>query len=271
MPLTSTPLASTFTPTFIPSTADVDRYQRLRGRARDLNSRIVKTVPREAIQQVAEALGRLHQGVLVFDSVDESNVLMDCCLFDWIRAGKNLIEKYLENHPPAPGSTEHELLEAYLQAKYRVAVPQSRVPGAGAYFLDLLSGEELFIMDIGLSQIPTQLAYATRTIPLGRFWMTGGAVLPTGSEAIKTAMDRLTRERLVEKGGFTDPHKATLVFVRTLLESGASQHVAYETVENQRRQKLHSVSREAHVPPQHSARYSDGLRREWKSCGLRHK
>jgi len=68
--------------------------------------------PREAIQQVAETLGRLHQGVLVFDSVDESSVLMDCGLFDWIREGKTFIEQYVENHPPVPGTAEHELLEA---------------------------------------------------------------------------------------------------------------------------------------------------------------
>jgi hypothetical protein len=252
------PLTSTFTPTFIPSTADVERYQRLRGRARDLNSEIVRTVPREAIQEVAEALGRLHHGVLVFDTEDETNVLMDCCLFDWIRDGKNLIEQYVENHPPAPGTAEHELLEAYLKAKYRMVVPQSRVEGAGAHFLDLLSGEELFIMDIGLSRISTLAAYGTRTIPLGRFWMTGGAVLPTGSEAIKAAIDRLTQERLVEKGRFTDPHQTALVFVRTLLESGASQHVAYESVENQRRQELHSVPREARVRQQKPSAYTPG-------------
>jgi hypothetical protein len=247
MPLTST---------FIPSTVDVERYKRLRGLARDLNSKIVETIPREAIQQVAEAIGRLRGGVLVLDSEDESNVLMDCCLFDWIREGKNLIEKYVENHPPAPGTAEHELLEAYQRAKYRVVVPQSRVPGAGAYFVDLLSGEELFIMDIGLSQIPNQVGYATRTIPLGQFWMTGGAGLPTGSEAIKNAIDRLTKQRLVEEGRLTDPHKVALVFVRTLLESGASQHVAYETVENQRRQKFHSEFRGADVLQQKLSAYT---------------
>ena len=64
----------------------------------------------------------------MLDSEDESSVLMDCCLFDWIHERKNLIEKYAENHPPAPGTEEHELLEAYRQAKYRIVVPQSRVP-----------------------------------------------------------------------------------------------------------------------------------------------
>jgi hypothetical protein len=122
--------------------------------------------------------------------------------------------------------------------------------------VDLLSGEELFIMDIGLSQIPHQVAYATRTIPLGQFWMTGGAGLPTGSEAIKIAIDRLTKQRLVEDGRFTDPHKVAVVFVRTLLESGASQHVAYETVENQRRQEFHREFGAADVPRQKLSAYT---------------
>lgn len=86
--------------------------------------------------------------------------------------------------------------------------------------------------------------------------MTGGAGLPTGSEAIKNAIDRLTKQRLVEEGRFTDPHKAALVFVRTLLESGASQHVAYETVENQGRRKFRSELDGADLPRQKPSAYN---------------
>ena len=249
MPLTSS---------FIPSSADVERYKRLRRLARDLNHRIVQTIPQEAMHQVGEAIGILHGGVLVLESEDESSVLMDCCLYDWIREGKNLVEKYAESHPSAPGTEEHELLQAYLQAKYRIVVPQSCVQGAGAYFVDILSAEELFIMDMGLSQTPLDVAYATRTLPLGQFWMTGGAGLPTGSKAIKIAMDRLTKQRLLEDGKFTDPHKVDLVFVRTLLESGASQHIAYKTVENHWRQRSHSEFDGADAPQQKMSAYTPG-------------
>ena len=233
MPLTSS---------FIPSSADVERYKRLRRLALDLNHRIVQTIPREAMHQIGEAIGILRGGVLVFESEDESSVLMDCCLYDWIREGKNVVEKYAESHPASPGTEEDELLQAYLQAKYRIVVPRSRVQGAGAYFTDLLSAEELFIMDIGLSRTPLDVAYATRTLPLGQFWMTGGAGLPAGGEAIKKAINRLTKQRPMEDGS-TDPHKMALVFVRTLLESGASQHIAYETVENRGRQSHREFAR----------------------------
>jgi hypothetical protein len=37
----------------------------------------------------------------------------------------------------------------------------------------------------------------------------------------------LSKQRLLEKGRFSEPHKVALVFVRTLLESGASQHVEF--------------------------------------------
>jgi len=111
-------------------------------------------------------------------------------------------------------------------------------------------------MDVGLSQNPLDVAYATRTIPLGQFWMTGGAGLPTGSEAIKVAIDRLTKQRLVEEGRFTDPHKVALVFVRTLLESGASKRAAYEGVENQRRQEFHSEFGGADLPQQKLSAYT---------------
>ena len=154
------------TPSFIPSLSEVERYKRLRRLARDLNHRIVQTVPREAMYEVGETIGILHRGVLVFDTEDETSILMDCCLYDWMRNGKNLVAKYAENHPASPGTEEHELLQAYLQAKYRIVVPRSRVQGAGAYSVDLLSAEELFIMDMGLSQNPLDVAYATRTIPL---------------------------------------------------------------------------------------------------------
>src|SRR5664280_411985 len=73
------------TPSFIPSLSDVERYKRLRRLARDLNHRIVKTVPREAMHEVGETIGILHRGVLVFDTEDETSILMDCCLYDWMR------------------------------------------------------------------------------------------------------------------------------------------------------------------------------------------
>lgn len=243
---------------FIPSSLDVERYQRLRRLARDLNHRILKTIPRMALSEVGEAIGILHRGVLVFNSEDETHIQMDCCLYDWMQNGKNVVEKYAENHPPAPGTEEDELLRAYLQAQYRILIPQSAVPGAGAYCVDLLSAEELFIMDMGLSYNPLDVAYATRTIPLGQFWMTGGAALPTGRMTIEDAIDRLKKQRLLVDGKFTDPHKAALILVRKLLEDGASQHIAYEDVGDHRKPRFYRQPDRAAAREQSVSAYTPG-------------
>ena len=213
---------------FIPTSYDVEHYKRLRRLAKDLNHKIVQTVPREAMLEIGEALGILRDGTLVFDTENEPDILMECCLYDWIRNEKNIVKTYAEEHPPVPGTEEGQLLQAYLQAKYRVVMPRSCVKGTGVHVVDLLSPEQFFLMDVGISESPLGIAYATRTIPLGEYWMTGGAGLPTGQVGITRAINRLRKKRLWVNGRFSDVHQATLLFVRTLLAEGASQHIRYE-------------------------------------------
>src|SRR5271157_3054230 len=95
--------------------------------------------PRETLSAVGEAIGILHQGVLVFATEDMSGVLMDCCLYDWPLEGKSRVQRYAETHTLAPGSDEHEILQAYLRAQYRILVPQARCRGAGVHFADAFS------------------------------------------------------------------------------------------------------------------------------------
>ncbi len=128
MPLTST---------FIPSPADVERYKRLRGRARDLNHRIVQTIPREAIPQVAEAIRVLHGGVPVLESEQESNVLMDCCLYDWIREEKTLSRStpriILRRQGPRNTNFSRHICKPNTGLWFRNPVCRARVPISWTY------------------------------------------------------------------------------------------------------------------------------------------
>jgi len=211
---------------------DVERYQQLRQLGRWLNSALTKTIPREAMQEMGEALGIMHKNTLVLDSMDVSSILLDSCLFDWIEGGKNLVEKYVEAHPPTPGTDEHLLLQAYCRAKYRLLIPQAVKPGAAMYSLDGLSGEGIVLMDISLSQ---SMAHgfrgllATRTVPLGGYWMTTGAALPvddrrTGEMVLKT----IQRGNLLEDKTPAGEHKLATAVIRACLDCGAAEHVQYE-------------------------------------------
>jgi hypothetical protein len=94
-----------------PTWADVDRYKRLRALGRDLNQRIVETIPREMIPRAADALGILQKGVLVFETEDSAGVLMDSCLYDWPVEGKSLVERFAGTHTFPAGGDEHEIMQ----------------------------------------------------------------------------------------------------------------------------------------------------------------
>ena len=216
---------------FTPSRKDVERYRRLRALSMDLNHRIIKTIPRRAYDEVGDAIGILSNGVLEFESADMTSVLMDCCLYDWFQSGKSVVQQYSETHPALPGTDEQHLLSAYVQAKYRVLVVQSAVAGAGLRCQDVLNNEDLFLMDLGLSQSAkgANAALATRTIPLGEYWMTTGAGLPINSK--KPALDALGRIASGKQKSFEGPGSEALLIVRACLAAGAAGYVTYASAE----------------------------------------
>jgi hypothetical protein len=200
----------------------------LRSVSTDLGQRIVKTIPKRALEEVGDAIGIRRNGVLVFDTRDMSSVLMDCCLYDWFENGKNLVQRYSETHPAKPGTDESYLLNAYLQAEYRILVTETAVPGAGLHCRDILNRGDLFLMDRALSQSlqGTKTELATRTIPLGDYCMTGGSALPINSS--KVVQDALSRMRSGKQQWLESPGGLPLLIVRACLASGAADSVAYE-------------------------------------------
>jgi hypothetical protein len=211
---------------------DIQRYQQLRQLSRGLMSVLAKTIPREAYQEMGGALGIMRKNTLILHAMDVSSVLMDCCLFDWIKGGKNLVEKYVEAHPPAPGTDEHFLLQAFCRAKHRLLMHRATSPGAVAYWSDVFSGESIALMDIGLSQTMArgfQGLLAARIVPLGDCWMTTGAGLPisdvkTGEMVVKT----IRRGNLFADTTSVGEHKLATAIIRVCLDSGAAEHVRYE-------------------------------------------
>src|SRR5258708_27553074 len=68
---------------FSPTRQDVERYRSFRALSMELNHRIIKTIPRQAYDEIGDALGIRRIGVLVFDSEDMTTVMIDFCRYDW--------------------------------------------------------------------------------------------------------------------------------------------------------------------------------------------
>jgi hypothetical protein len=230
---------------FSPTREDVERYRRFRALSTELNSRIVKTIPRQTYEEVGDAIGIRHNGVLVFDSEDMTGVLMDCCIHDWFEDGKNLVQRYAETHPAKPETDESYLLNAYTRAKYRVILTQSSVPGAGVHCRDVLNNEDLFLMDLAMSRslgsgdAARGTALATRTIPMGEYSMTTGAFLPIISKDVFQSL--ITRAGSWKSELLKGPGGVALSIVRACLAAGAADRVGYEPVQ--------AISRKPRIEP----------------------
>ena len=207
---------------------DVERYQCLRETSRKLNARLTKTIPRVAYDEIGAALGILRKGRLAFETESVAAVLTDCCLYDWILDGRNVITNYSLDQPAPAGTDEEYLLAAYQQAQFRILVAGSVAAGAGIECRDALSGERLFLMDISYSSTasPEGSIMAARTIPLDGYWMTTGAGLPiTDKKAGREVVAEV--ERLLKADPPCDPHVLSLAILRKCLECGADQHMTY--------------------------------------------
>lgn len=214
-------------PSFTPSPRDVERYREIRNAATSLNSRMLETLPPRALKDVADALGLRRRDVLAMDKQGIGSVLLDACLFDWYDGGRNFVERYAEDHPPAPGTDEAVVLNGYLRAKYRLLTIQSAVPGAGVHCHDELHGEDLFLMDVSLSAKPANdlPALASRTTPLGDYWMANGAGILVDSGPGFLEMARVLRNLPPQKPGAL-PLAATRVLLGREAASGTRRETA---------------------------------------------
>jgi hypothetical protein len=105
-----------------------ERYLRLRQVSTELNGRMTERLSKAEVEQAATELGLLRKGALVLASMDQSNVLFDYCLYNVYRDGRNAVQRFLDECPPAEGSLELLILEAKRRAWYSISASPEPFP-----------------------------------------------------------------------------------------------------------------------------------------------
>jgi len=211
------------------------RYRHLRQVGRELNNRLLATLPREAFNEGGNRLGILKKNVLVFDNEHEMAVLMDYCLYDMRQHGENAIERFLATSPPPPDSDEMLVLQGMRHAYYSLFAVEATEPGVGVYVRDLLREESQFLVDVSLSQ--TALVggvLASRVTVQDGIAMTTGAGLPVGKldEAAQAGFQQAIMT-LFPGTDFRNPSPEqasafATVIIRKCLQEGASAFIRDE-------------------------------------------
>ena len=213
----------------------VAHYQRLRPIRLRLNSELVRRLSRDVLNDGAKRIGILRGGTFVFDNQDETSVLMDYCIYDVYRKGRNAVEQYLCDCPPDPDSDEMASLRAMQQATYALVAVLRVEPGVGCHVRNLLTEETRLLVDIGFSKTAQPGAViATRLLDFGGFVATGGAALPLGI----LDNDELDEWQRKLRAGADDDRFDPAPLIRSCLQRGASSNIRYEGINTQRRSNV---------------------------------
>jgi hypothetical protein len=206
----------------------VDKYRRLRPTRLRLNNSLVARLPKDVLTEGARRLGILRDGAFVFGSEDESTVLMDYCIYDVFRNGRNAVEQYLLDCPPAAGSDEEVCLRAMQGATYGLAVVLQVQSGTGCLIENLYTNKQHLLVDLGFSRSATPgLLLGTRLLDFGEYVASGGAAIPLGVLTAEQLAE--WRERL-SAGAESNEDPAPLI--REALRRGAASRIQYAGVES---------------------------------------
>ena len=207
------------------------RYRRLRPIRLRLNNELVRRLSRDVLKEGARKIGILRGGMFVFDNEDETSVLMDYCIYDVYREGRNAVEQYLCNCPPDPESDEMACLRAMQHATYALVAVLRIEPGVGCHVRNLFTEETRLLVDIGFSETAQPGAViATRLLDFGGFVATGGAALPLGI----LDNDELDEWQRKLRAGVDDDRLDPAPLIRACLQRGASSNIRYEGMNTQR-------------------------------------
>jgi hypothetical protein len=244
-------------------------YRQTRSVGMQLNNKLVERLGIDVLEEGARKLGLLKQGTFVFETEDESSVLMDYCIYNVFRNGRNAGAQYLLDSPPPENSMEMRCLKAMQRAFYSLFVVEKSLAGLGVQMRDLRSDESVFVVDqgFGISAQP-KLVLATRLLVFPHFLMTGGAALPLG---MLPAKERDAVRKLVEQ---VAPPEGQSVFdpavlIRAGLARGASSRVRYQDPGGSIQQATKGAPIVPDMRPSRNSKCPCGSGKKYKQCCMK--
>lgn len=247
----------------------VAHYKRLRAAGRKLSDRLVGRLSKDVLEEGGRKLGIFRQGTFVFQTESETPVLMDYCIYDVRRKGRNAIEQYLIESPPDPESDEMEHLRAMQHATYSVFHVESVIPGVGVTVRDLLSEETFLVVDLGFASTGVRGAvFASRLLHHEDFVMTGGAAIPIGvvpETALAAVARDLSRAVVVDADGCFDPAP----LIRSCLEQGCASDIEYQDPTGRPLGRIGSIESNAPRKFNRNSPCPCGSGRKYKKCCMR--
>ncbi len=178
-----------------PTRGDIlDRYDRCRLRHTEHQTAAAADIMREPAQIAAVAvrlgLAASTETAARLD-IDDLVPALDTALYTPDQEGRLPIERYVESRLNEVGDDERLVLQAMVRSRFCVLELTNRHSQAGFMARDLVTGDDLWLMDRALEQTGYRLLrLATRLIQPADFWITTGVAVPLNDTRIWKVLER---------------------------------------------------------------------------------
>jgi hypothetical protein len=199
---------------------------------REVRTRLQTELASKALKgvlEVARGFGMARGNTIVLDAEGDMAFLSDQCLYGQLEGGKTWVERHYKGGLPAEGTIERRTVEGMLRARFAVLAIEDIDTGLGVVARDLVRGERLLLVDIGLSlSAEVGGVLAGRVLDYGAYHTTTGALLPFDPPTLGAARREVLRHfgRELEALGVLDKEsdvRLGSLIMRTGLARGANQ------------------------------------------------
>ena len=212
-------------------------YKQLRELGKELNSFLIRQVPKSVILKCGKKLGLVRGKKLVLGNQDELSVLFDSCLYSYRRKGKNVVQRYLDQSPPPADSELMVLLQAMSKAYYSLFAVEKIHTGKGASMKDLIMNHCFLLMDIGIGETALPgMIFAGRVLSFGDFSMTSGTFIPVDRDLVESdilpVVERLFQGKKDGDALLTPGQEATFSgqIIRAAVRAGTFDRIKYSEI-----------------------------------------
>jgi len=213
-------------------TADVlPRYRERRSVQRELNARMLKSLPKDAVWECAQSLGVPDKSWLTACDSSELYMVVDFAVHRHAWRGATAVARLFLDHLSHPSELSRAVIESLSNARFSMWMVHAPHPGIGADLIDILTLRRVFLFDVDLSQsAPKGTAFAARLMAIDGYCMTTACVLPLSGGTVLHVMQSLDpkfdpmdkRRKTYIPGRELEPELERLVLARQCAENAGA-------------------------------------------------
>lgn len=171
----------------------LNRYRRYSAIRRDIQSAALDSVATSRLLAHARRIGLSDGKVLFTDDDVELTFVYDLAVYTSEPGRTRAIDRCARKRAPVSDPEEALVLGALQAARFSVLAVVGKCGPAGVRVKDLMRGDDLVLLDLGLEQTAkTGEVFAIRIAPIEDFVISCGAIAPLGAQAFMDVIHFLT-------------------------------------------------------------------------------